>query len=171
MRQRGWRSRYRGREGHWRQVAAACGARARAQGLSSLAQLKILDVSSNLITKVQGLEGLTQLEDLWLNDNSAWGAAGSAAPVPFSRRRLSRVQRLTTMPMPLAPSLPGAGIADLDDELAQGLQPVAATLTTIYLEHNPAVRLSHLQRGAFSCVAAARSPRRRAEWCAAWRLA
>lgn len=41
-----------------------------AQGLGTLTQLKIVDLSSNMLSRVQGLEGLTQLEDLWLNGNS-----------------------------------------------------------------------------------------------------
>lgn len=39
------------------------------QGLENLKNLKILDVSNNRISKVQGLDSQTQLEDLWLNDN------------------------------------------------------------------------------------------------------
>jgi hypothetical protein len=31
--------------------------------------LQVLDVSNNRISKVEHLQGLTQLEDLWLNDN------------------------------------------------------------------------------------------------------
>ena len=41
----------------------------RAQGLSAMPQLRILDVSSNALTTVEGLESLTCLEDLWLNEN------------------------------------------------------------------------------------------------------
>lgn len=71
----------------------------RHQGLSTLVRLKILDVSNNRLTKLEGLDTLTQLEDLWLNDNS----------------------------------LPSVA------EMAPGLQPVALTLSTVYLEGNPAV--------------------------------
>ena len=40
------------------------------QGLSTLSRLTILDVSSNRIVRVEGLEGQEgKLEDLWLNDN------------------------------------------------------------------------------------------------------
>lgn len=39
------------------------------QGLGPLTNLKILDVSANRISKIQGLDTLTQLEDLWLNNN------------------------------------------------------------------------------------------------------
>jgi protein phosphatase 1 regulatory subunit 7 len=31
--------------------------------------MQVLDVSNNRISKVEHLQGLTQLEDLWLNDN------------------------------------------------------------------------------------------------------
>ncbi|GIL46150.1 hypothetical protein Vafri_3197 [Volvox africanus] len=41
------------------------------EGLAPLTRLKILDVSSNLLTTLEtsALVTLTQLEDLWLNDN------------------------------------------------------------------------------------------------------
>ncbi len=42
------------------------------QGLEPLKNLKILDVSNNRISKVEGLDSQTQLEDLWLNDNGEW---------------------------------------------------------------------------------------------------
>ena len=39
------------------------------QCLECLPRLKVLDVSSNVVEQVAGLEGLHQLQDLWLNDN------------------------------------------------------------------------------------------------------
>ena len=39
------------------------------QGLASLSQLKILDVSNNKVSEVEGLEHVHHLQDLWLNDN------------------------------------------------------------------------------------------------------
>jgi hypothetical protein len=60
--------------------------------------LQVLDVSNNRISTIEGLAPLTQLEDLWLNDNTI-------------------------------PSLDG-----LEEALAQQKD----TLTTIYLENNPA---------------------------------
>ena len=60
--------------------------------------LQVLDVSNNRISRIEGLDPLTQLQDLWLNDNTI-------------------------------PSLEG-----LEDVLAQQKD----TLTTIYLENNPA---------------------------------
>lgn len=39
------------------------------QGISSLRQLQLLDVSNNHLTSVCGLQSLQQLQDLWLNDN------------------------------------------------------------------------------------------------------
>ena len=39
------------------------------QGLASLARLEVLDVSNNQIRRVQGINSLTGLKDLWLNDN------------------------------------------------------------------------------------------------------
>jgi len=50
----------------------------RVQGLSTLSSLTILDVSSNRIVRVDGLEGQRgNLEDLWLNDNQVGGYGGS----------------------------------------------------------------------------------------------
>ena len=43
------------------------------QGLEPLTKLRILDVSSNRISVITGLSTLTQLEDLWANDNGACG--------------------------------------------------------------------------------------------------
>jgi protein phosphatase 1 regulatory subunit 7 len=60
--------------------------------------LQVLDVSNNRISKVEYLQGLTQLQDLWLNDNQI-------------------------------PSLEGVEDALLDQK---------DSLTTIYLENNPA---------------------------------
>ena len=39
------------------------------QGLASLSHLKILDVSNNKVSEVEGLEHVHHLQDLWLNDN------------------------------------------------------------------------------------------------------
>jgi Leucine-rich repeat (LRR) protein len=75
--------------------------------------LQVLDMSNNRISKVQHLQGLTQLEDLWLNDNqipslegieealqdqvgrrlSALGHAFWLGPV-WSRRELQNLQNL-----------------------------------------------------------------------------
>eukprot|EP00878_Enallax_costatus_P022925 GHUV01024363.1.p1 GENE.GHUV01024363.1~~GHUV01024363.1.p1 ORF type:complete len:325 (+),score=74.04 GHUV01024363.1:307-1281(+) len=44
--------------------------------LTQLKNLKVLDVSNNRISKVENLHGLTQLEDLWLNDNQIAGLEG-----------------------------------------------------------------------------------------------
>lgn len=60
--------------------------------------LQVLDVSNNRISKVEHLQGLTQLQDLWLNDNQI-------------------------------PSLEG-----IEDALSDQKD----SLTTIYLENNPA---------------------------------
>ena len=50
------------------------------QGLSSLPSLNILDVSSNRISEVDGLEAQGKLEDLWLNDNQV-GAGQAGGPL------------------------------------------------------------------------------------------
>ena len=97
------------------------------EGLSSLVNLRVLDVSSNKLTSVDDIQNLTQyvysavriilssltllismphliyyrLEDLWLNDNQIEALKGIAEAVAGSRQKL----------------------------------------TTIYLENNPCVRL------------------------------
>ena len=71
------------------------------QGLQSLSKLRVLDVSSNRVAKVEGLEAQTTLEDLWLNDNQL----------------------------------------DEWDGLYESLEGPRQTLTTIYLENNPIVRI------------------------------
>lgn len=40
------------------------------QGLESLPNLRVLDVSSNQVADITGVEALSQLTDLWLNDNA-----------------------------------------------------------------------------------------------------
>lgn len=40
------------------------------QGLESLPKLRVLDVSSNQVKDVTGLETLSHITDLWLNDNA-----------------------------------------------------------------------------------------------------
>lgn len=64
--------------------------------------VQVLDVSNNRISKVEHLQGLTQLQDLWLNDNQI-------------------------------PNLEG-----IEDALSDQKD----SLTTIYLEHNPAAAAS-----------------------------
>ncbi len=89
------------------------------QGLSSLTKLTILDVSSNLITRLEGLEGLTCLEDLWLNDNGvsvgclvASGGRINALTVDFHAARCAFVAQDPTpglamrMSAPCPPHLP-----------------------------------------------------------------
>ncbi|KAK3006798.1 hypothetical protein RJ639_015759 [Escallonia herrerae] len=71
------------------------------EGLSTLVNLRVLDVSANKLTAVNGIENLNQLEDLWLNDNQISSLEGLSEAVAGSREKL----------------------------------------TTIYLEHNPCVRI------------------------------
>ncbi len=49
------------------------------QGLESLPNLRVLDVSSNQVSDLTGLEALTQLTDLWLNDNAITSLGDLAA--------------------------------------------------------------------------------------------
>lgn len=39
------------------------------QALESLPNLRVLDVSTNRVTDITGVETLSRLTDLWLNDN------------------------------------------------------------------------------------------------------
>ena len=39
------------------------------KGLRNLTSLKILDIGANEIEKIENVDALTQLEELWLNDN------------------------------------------------------------------------------------------------------
>ena len=39
------------------------------QGLERVVNLRVLDVSNNRVTEVEGLKSLQCLRDLWLNDN------------------------------------------------------------------------------------------------------
>lgn len=39
------------------------------QDMLDLSQLEILDLSNNRIAKIEGMQGLQRLKDLWLNDN------------------------------------------------------------------------------------------------------
>lgn len=86
------------------------------QGLATLTKLRVLDVSNNRVSKIEGLETLSCLEDLWLNDNQ---------------------------------------IKEIGEQMQEALKPVAGTLTTIYLENNPAVSGAGIQRGCvnnFVCM-------------------
>ncbi|BFG39862.1 hypothetical protein CerSpe_261370 [Prunus speciosa] len=61
------------------------------EGLSTLVNLHILDVSNNKLTSVNGIENLTMLEDLWLNDNSIDSVEGIAEVVACSREKLTTI--------------------------------------------------------------------------------
>jgi hypothetical protein len=40
------------------------------EGLSTLTKLNILDMAHNRISKIEGIECLSELTDLWLNNNN-----------------------------------------------------------------------------------------------------
>lgn len=86
------------------------------EGLSTLANLRVLDVSSNKLTSVDDIENLTlwvyilpancfifiaslrsdwiapcRLEDLWLNDNQITSLEGIAEAVAGSREKLTTI--------------------------------------------------------------------------------
>lgn len=66
-------------------------------------QLRVLDVSSNRISQIEGLGSLSCLEDLWLNDNqiSEWDGLYEALEAP--RQSLSTIY-LENNPIVLSPS-------------------------------------------------------------------
>ncbi|XP_027175729.1 protein phosphatase 1 regulatory inhibitor subunit PPP1R7 homolog [Coffea eugenioides] len=61
------------------------------EGLSTLANLRVLDVSSNKLTEISDIEKLTRLEDLWLNDNNITSLDGIAEAVAGSRDTLTTI--------------------------------------------------------------------------------
>lgn len=52
---------------------------------------QVLDVSNNRISKVEHLQGLTQLEDLWLNDNQIPNLEGLYAALTDQRETLTTI--------------------------------------------------------------------------------
>nr|DAD44639.1 TPA_asm: hypothetical protein HUJ06_002869 [Nelumbo nucifera] len=61
------------------------------EGLSTLANLHVLDVSSNKLTTINDIENLTRLEDLWLNDNQIASLEGIDSAVAGSREKLTTI--------------------------------------------------------------------------------
>lgn len=53
--------------------------------------LQVLDVSNNRISKVEHLQGLTQLEDLWLNDNQIPSLQGLEEALADQRNSLTTI--------------------------------------------------------------------------------
>ncbi|XP_052198942.1 protein phosphatase 1 regulatory inhibitor subunit PPP1R7 homolog [Diospyros lotus] len=64
---------------------------AKMEGLSTLINLRVLDVSSNKLTAIDGTENLPGLEDLWLNDNQIQSLEGFAEAVAGSRDKLTTI--------------------------------------------------------------------------------
>ncbi|XP_010253998.1 PREDICTED: protein phosphatase 1 regulatory subunit pprA-like [Nelumbo nucifera] len=61
------------------------------EGLSTLANLRVLDVSSNKLTTIDDIEHLTRLEDLWLNDNQIASLEGIDVAVAGSSKKLTTI--------------------------------------------------------------------------------
>uniref|UniRef100_A0A0D6R4N8 Protein phosphatase 1 regulatory subunit 7 n=1 Tax=Araucaria cunninghamii TaxID=56994 RepID=A0A0D6R4N8_ARACU len=61
------------------------------EGLSTLVNLRVLDVSSNKLTAITGIENLTRLEDLWLNDNQIALLDGIDAALAGSKEKLTTI--------------------------------------------------------------------------------
>ncbi|KAF9596198.1 hypothetical protein IFM89_007880 [Coptis chinensis] len=61
------------------------------EGLSTLVNLRILDISSNKLTAVDDIEKLTRLEDLWMNDNQIASLDGLDLALAGSRDKLTTI--------------------------------------------------------------------------------
>ncbi|KAF9595384.1 hypothetical protein IFM89_000302, partial [Coptis chinensis] len=61
------------------------------EGLSTLVNLRILDISSNKLTAVDDIEKLTRLEDLWMNDNQIASLDGFDLALAGSRDKLTSI--------------------------------------------------------------------------------
>ncbi|KAL2929063.1 Protein phosphatase 1 regulatory inhibitor subunit PPP1R7-like protein [Bienertia sinuspersici] len=61
------------------------------EGLSTLANLHVLDIASNKLTAIEDIEKLTMLEDLWLNDNQIASLEGMAEAVAGSTEKITTI--------------------------------------------------------------------------------
>ncbi|XP_016497535.1 protein phosphatase 1 regulatory inhibitor subunit PPP1R7 homolog [Nicotiana tabacum] len=61
------------------------------EGLSTLVNLRVLDVSANKLTEINDIENLTKLEDLWLNDNNIASLVGLAEAVAGAKEKLTTI--------------------------------------------------------------------------------
>ncbi|GJY31399.1 protein phosphatase 1 regulatory subunit pprA [Tanacetum coccineum] len=64
---------------------------AKMEGLSTLANRRVLDVSSNKLAAVEDIEKLTCLDDLWFNGNQLASLDGIAEAVFGSREKLTTI--------------------------------------------------------------------------------
>ncbi|KAM3338516.1 protein phosphatase 1 regulatory inhibitor subunit PPP1R7 isoform X1 [Capsicum galapagoense] len=64
---------------------------AKMEGLSTLVNLRVLDVSANKLTEINDIENLTKLEDLWLNDNNIASLEGLAKAIAGAREKLTTI--------------------------------------------------------------------------------
>ncbi|PHU16817.1 hypothetical protein BC332_12512 [Capsicum chinense] len=64
---------------------------AKMDGLSTLVNLRVLDVSANKLTEINDIENLTKLEDLWLNDNNIASLEGLAKAIAGAREKLTTI--------------------------------------------------------------------------------
>ncbi|XVE54207.1 hypothetical protein DITRI_Ditri03aG0061900 [Diplodiscus trichospermus] len=61
------------------------------EGLSTLVNLRVLDVSSNELTSVNDIQNLTRLEHLWLNDNQIESLENIAEAISTSTEKLTTI--------------------------------------------------------------------------------
>ncbi|KAI3501528.1 hypothetical protein L1887_29399 [Cichorium endivia] len=64
---------------------------AKMEGLSTLANLQLVDVSSNKLSAIKDVEKHTCLEDLWFNENQLASLDGVAEAVSDFREKLTTI--------------------------------------------------------------------------------
>lgn len=107
-----------------------------------------------------GLEALVALRELYLSHNGIWRLEGLSTLtnleiLDVSNNRISMVENLASLSQLEDLWLNDNQIPSLDEALQAGLKPVNNTLTTIYLENNPAVSCVCLKRklAMLPCIA------------------
>ncbi|KAL2534260.1 Leucine-rich repeat (LRR) family protein [Abeliophyllum distichum] len=64
---------------------------AKMEGLSTVVNLRLLDVAANKLTEINDIAKLERLEDLWLNDNQITSLEGIEEAVACSREKLTTI--------------------------------------------------------------------------------
>eukprot|EP00200_Dunaliella_tertiolecta_P004477 CAMPEP_0202341768 /NCGR_PEP_ID=MMETSP1126-20121109/2616_1 /ASSEMBLY_ACC=CAM_ASM_000457 /TAXON_ID=3047 /ORGANISM="Dunaliella tertiolecta, Strain CCMP1320" /LENGTH=325 /DNA_ID=CAMNT_0048932621 /DNA_START=81 /DNA_END=1058 /DNA_ORIENTATION=+ len=116
------------------------------QGLGHMKSLRCISLQSNRLESMLGFEACTGLEELYLSHNGIWRIEGleplkNLKILDVSNNRISKVEGLESQTQLEDLWLNDNAVPSLDDDaLANGLKPVTATLTVIYLEGNPAAQ-------------------------------
>mmetsp|Transcript_4993 Transcript_4993/g.10772 ORF Transcript_4993/g.10772 Transcript_4993/m.10772 type:complete len:327 (+) Transcript_4993:33-1013(+) len=115
------------------------------EGLSTLRMLRRISIQSNRLDSMAGFEECTALEELYLSHNGISRLEGLSTltklrVLDVSNNRISVVEGLGALGQLEDLWLNDNSVAVLDAALEAGLKPVAGSLTTIYLENNPAAK-------------------------------